>query len=67
MDSAFTDEERALLEDVIRECMADLRIEIANTDDFTFRQALKKKAELLQLILAKCERPTRIAKDQAVN
>ncbi len=61
MDPEFTTEELSLLEDVLREFLTDLRIEIANTDDYTFRQGLKRKSEMLQTLLAKCEQPKTVA------
>jgi hypothetical protein len=57
MNIEIADEELALLEDVVREYIAELRMEIADTDDFNFRQGLKRKLETLNAILTKLEMP----------
>jgi hypothetical protein len=59
MNTGFTNEELSVLEEVITEYLAELRMEIAGTEDYDFRQGLKKKSEALQAILAKFEK-TRI-------
>ena len=51
----LTHDELELLDDVLGDYISDLRMEIADTDDFNFRQGLKLKAEKLQSILAKLE------------
>jgi hypothetical protein len=56
MNSGFTNEELAVLEEVLKEYLTELRMEIADTDDYDFRQALKRKSETLQSILAKMEK-----------
>lgn len=56
MDSKFTNEELAMLEEVVREYLADLRMEIADTEDYGFREGLKKKSEILQAVIAKLEK-----------
>lgn len=55
MSIEFVDEEMRLLEQVAREYLSELRAEIAATDQYDFRQGLKKKEELLQAIIAKLE------------
>ncbi len=56
MNGGFTNEELTALEEVIKEYLTELRMEIADTDDFDFRQGLKKKSETLQGIIAKLEK-----------
>ena len=51
----LTHDELELIDDVLDDYLADLRMEIADTDDFNFRQGLKKKSEKLQTILSKLE------------
>ncbi len=63
MNSGFTQDEMTVLEEVIKEYLTELRMEIADTSDYDFRQALKKKAETLQVILGKLEK----AKVSALN
>lgn len=55
MTAGFTQEELSVLEEVLKEYLTELRMEIADTDDYDFRQALKKKSEMLQSILGKME------------
>jgi hypothetical protein len=50
-------DELSVLEQVVREHLSELRSEIAATEQYDFRQGLKKKEELLQAILAKLEQP----------
>ncbi len=56
MNGGFTNEELTALEEVIKEYLTEMRMEIADTDDFDFRQGLKKKSETLQGIIAKLEK-----------
>ncbi|HXF99194.1 MAG TPA: hypothetical protein VNL69_00350 [Bacteroidota bacterium] len=63
MNTGFTHEELAVLEDVIKEYLTELRMEIADTDDYEYRQNLKHKAEVLQAIVGKLEK----AKISAMN
>lgn len=63
MNTGFTNEELTVLEDVIKEYLTELRMEIADTEDYDYRQNLKRKAELLQVIVGKLER----AKVSAMN
>jgi len=51
----LTHDELELIDDVLNDFLSDLRMEIADTDDFNFRQGLKKKSEKLQAILTKLE------------
>lgn len=55
MFERLTNEELKLLAGLIEEYLADLRTEIAATDDFDFRKGLKKKSEMLWAILEKLE------------
>ena len=48
--------ETKLLSDIIEEYLADLRSEIASTDDFDYRMGLKKKSGMLRNILGKFAR-----------
>ena len=56
MSNGFDSGEMAVLAEVIKEYMTDLRTEILDTDDFEYREALKKKEDLLRGILSKLER-----------
>ena len=53
MHSGFDIQELKVLEEVVQEYLGDLSMEIADTDNFEFRQELKQKSEVLQAILAK--------------
>jgi hypothetical protein len=48
MDLALTHEELELLREVLEESLVDLRSEVLHTDDYAFRQFLKKKEIALQ-------------------
>ncbi len=63
MNTGFTHDEMVVLEEVVKEYLTELRMEIADTEDYDFRQNLKKKAETLQVILGKLEK----AKVSALN
>ena len=56
MATGFDSEEMAVLAEVLKEYLTDLRSEILDTDDFEYRSALKKKEELLRGILSKLEK-----------
>jgi hypothetical protein len=56
MSNGFDSGEMAVLAEVLKEYMTDLRTEILDTDDFEYREDLKKKEELLRGILSKIER-----------
>jgi len=47
----LTEQERALLQDVLSACLSDLRMEIADTDNSFFKQDLReRKAALIALL-----------------
>ena len=52
----MTIEERETLSEVLDGCLSDLRMEIASTDSWDFREDLKVRKELL-LKLARAVRP----------
>ena len=56
MSTGFDSGEMAVLAEVIKEYMTDLRTEILDTDDFEYREDLKKKEEMLRGILSKLEK-----------
>jgi len=56
MSTGFDNQELTVLAEVLKEYLTDLRTEILDTDDFEYRQNLKKKEEMLRAILAKLER-----------
>ena len=56
MSTGFESEELAVLAEVLKEYLTDLRTEILDTDDFEYRKALKQKEELLRGILSKLEK-----------
>ncbi|MCU0634084.1 MAG: hypothetical protein MUE41_04340 [Gemmatimonadaceae bacterium] len=47
----FTRAEADLLRELLEGALSDLRMEIADTDSYDFRQALKRKESLLHRIL----------------
>ena len=53
MNSGFDNQELKVLEEVVQEYLGDLSMEIADTENYEFRQELKQKSEVLQTILAK--------------
>ncbi len=48
----LTDEEREVLAEALETALSNLRYEIADTDDFDFRQKLKEKEAILARVLA---------------
>jgi len=56
MQSTITPEELDTLTEVLKEYLTDLRSEILDTDDYTYKQNLKHKDEVLRVVLAKLER-----------
>lgn len=48
----LSDEERRILEEVLDAAVSDLRMEIANTDSYDFRQMLKSRKRALMKALA---------------
>lgn len=51
----FTDEEKELLIDVLKNDISDLRMQIADTDNMDFRNNLKRHEEILGSILVKLQ------------
>jgi hypothetical protein len=47
--------ERALLTDLLRRHLGDLRAEISHTDAYDFKQDLKVREELIRSLLARLE------------
>jgi hypothetical protein len=56
MHTTITPEELDTLTEVVKEYLTDLRSEILDTDDYTYKQMLKEKDEVLRVVLAKLER-----------
>ena len=46
-------EERELLEDILREAISDLRMEIADTDSHDYRVKLHRREDLLKQLAAR--------------
>jgi hypothetical protein len=44
----LTDQEAELLRSVLEEYVSDLRMEVSNTDNMDFREALKEKERILR-------------------
>ena len=55
MDLNLRDDEAALLQRVLSQYLAELRMEIRRTDDFAFRQGLKADADAIKAIIARLE------------
>jgi hypothetical protein len=51
-DLKLTDDEAETLHGVLSEYLSDLRMEIADTDSFDFREALKRTEALLKRLIA---------------
>ena len=47
----LTDEEQHILKEILKSDLSDLRMEIRETDDRTFKAMLKNKEQVLQNIL----------------
>jgi hypothetical protein len=56
MNATYTPEELEIVTEVVKEYLTDLRSEILDTDDYTYKQMLKQKDEILRVVLAKFER-----------
>ncbi len=52
-DVNLNEEELIVLRDVLESYLSDLRMEIADTDNYDFRQELKHKEDRLKAILEK--------------
>ena len=48
----LSEDERQVLEEVLEAAASDLRMEIANTDSYDFRQMLKSRKQTLRKVLA---------------
>ena len=48
----LTDDERQALIDTLESYLSDMRYEIADTDNFDFRQELKSKEALLEKVVS---------------
>lgn len=57
MDIRMSEEEVGLLREVAEEYLSDLRTEILDTDNFEFRESLKRKEESIRRILEKLGQP----------
>ncbi len=55
MTEELTPEEQELLRGIIEEYIADLRMEIRETDSYDFRLTLKEKEEILKRVLQKVQ------------
>lgn len=44
----LSDDKAALLTEILESDLADLRVEIARTDTFEYREGLKKRAEFIE-------------------
>jgi len=55
MTEELTPEEQELLRGIIEEYIADLRMEIRETDSYDFRLTLKEKEEVLKRVLQKVQ------------
>jgi hypothetical protein len=51
----LSDEERVELRDVLTSYLSDLRMEIADTDSYDFRQGLKKREAVLNDLLRRLQ------------
>jgi hypothetical protein len=58
MHLELRDEEAALLKTVLEQFVSDLRMEIADTENYDFRQGLKADEETLKSLIARLE-PTK--------
>ena len=58
MIEPLTPDEQELLRGIIEEYLADLRMEIRETDSYDFRMTLKQKEETLRQILRKVQPAT---------
>ena len=51
----LTSEEAGILREVLTENLGDLRMEIAGTENMTFREELKRKEEFLKKLIQQLE------------
>ena len=52
----LTSEKAEMLREIISDYLSDLRMEIAGTENMSFRENLKKKEELLNELLQRLEK-----------
>jgi hypothetical protein len=52
----LTDQEAELLRNVLEEYVSDLRMEVSNTDNMDFREALKEKERILRGLVERLQR-----------
>jgi len=53
IDMKLTNEEAEELKDVLTSYVSDLRMEIADTDNYEFRETLKKKEKFLKDVISR--------------
>ncbi|MGE5620605.1 MAG: hypothetical protein ACM3US_15265 [Sphingomonadaceae bacterium] len=56
MELALQPEEARLLRDILSEYLSDLRMEIANTEQYEWREEMKKREAAIQEIIVRIER-----------
>ncbi len=54
-DLKLSDDDAKALLGVLRECLSDLRMEIADTESFDFRERLKETEALLKRLIGELE------------
>ena len=47
----LTEEQREMLREILQSYLSDLRMEVADTDSYDYRQPLKRKEEFLKELL----------------
>jgi hypothetical protein len=57
MHLELSEQDRALLAEILQESYTDLRMEISNTDTSTFKDELKQREARLEALLRKLETP----------
>ena len=55
MELTLASEDVALLKRILTQYLGDLRMEIANTDDYEWRESLKRDEERIKALLARLE------------
>jgi hypothetical protein len=61
MELTFSPRELSVLERILQEYLADLRMEIADTDAHAYRADLKRREETVKAMLMKLERRVPVA------
>ncbi len=54
----LTKEEQNTLREAIQDCLSDLPVEIADTDNWTFKNMLRNRREILTKVLALLQKRT---------